>query len=568
MRLAPAGPVAEENDRVGEMSPSAEPSSAGPHQVAAASRASRILSWVLLGLLAALLVEVLFEAWVQIQLATIRVQGDEATAVLPGWPKDLKNGLYLCLAALTVAKVAVDRRWRDFTTKADIAIVVLAVALTVAGLAGGSPLQLVGEGVYVYLRGAIVFYAWRALDPPWPRVRPLLWVLGAIVAFNALVASAQIFLGRPSYEALGWVDMTWAKLHRAHALFDHPNHLGHVLGFALLGLLSWFVTRQAKVPRRWWLLFALLALGLSASQSRESVIAVVLGGALIWFLRRGRGRTVATALLVVVTLFAAQMALRPKNMDELERRVRGVLAALKLASGEEPKGSCVRGDDGCDEENAIPQREVRILFAQQGVRLWLASPVVGYGVGQFGGIVALKHDPQWFRDPRFGPDGFDMHHFEAQQVDSFWLHLLVETGLVGVLAYLLWLVFLALPLLSNVARGRPDRIRGPTGPGSPFAYWGLSSVLFAVLVAALSPSLEDQLLPPLLFTILGLAWVDRRRPLLPAMPTTAPDTTATQETTAKQETTATQETTAAQDTNPPNGAGEDGPRRGEPAPRA
>jgi len=516
-----------------------------------AAQASRLLSWALLGLLAVLLVEVLFEAWIQIQLGTTSVDDrGKVVADLPQWPKTLKNGIYLTLAVLSVAKVAVDRRWREFTTKADAALVVLALVLAVAGLVGGSGLTLTAEGVFVYLRGVIVFYAWRALAPPWRRVRPVLLLVGGIVAANAVLAVGQSLLGKESYRALGWADLTWAKIHRAHALLNHPNHLGHVLGFAVLGMIAWFATRRDRPEPRWWLLFGLLALDLSATQSRESAIAALAGGGLIWVLRRGRGRVIAVCLLIVGALFAAQIALRPANRVELQRRLAGVLMALHIGSGEEPEGACVKGNPDCtDDQPQIPQREIRILFAQQGVRLWLRSPIIGYGVGQFGGIVAHKHDPNWNMNPRFGPDGFNMYGFEVQQVDSFWLHLLVETGAVGVLTYLVWLLFLALPLLRALPEGRRHRIRGPTEPGSPFAYWGLASLLFAVLVAALSPSLEDPILPALLFSIVGLAWVDLRRPLLPA---------------AAGGPSAPTPGTAAQDAGGP--AGEDGPPRAAQAP--
>lgn len=493
----------------------AAPSTETPGASTVATRLSRLLSWALLVLVWALLVEVMLESWVQIQLADIYIDAEgRARPQLPEWPKTLKNLLYLTTAALVLAKVLVQRRWREFLTGADIALVVLAGLLAVAGFTGGSPLTLVGEALFVYLRGVIIFYAWRALDPSWRHVRPLLLVLGGYVVLNAAVAVGQMLVGGPAYQWFGWVDMTWAGIYRAQGLFDHPNHLGHVTGLAMLGLLAWFVARPARAPvgRRWWLLFGVFALSLSATQSRESTIGFLLGAALIWLLRRGRGRVVLAAVAVVVALVAAQLALRPENRGELQRRLAGVFSAFSLPSGEEPDDFCVQGNEGCTEErNQIPQREIRVLYAQQGVDLWLARPVFGYGIGQFGGIVAVRHDPQWHLDPRFGPGGFDLHGFGAQTVDSFWLHLLVEAGFAGSVAYLVWLALLGWPLYR--------RARAPTAEravGSPFAYWALSALVFAGLIAALSSSLEDPLFPPLLFTILGLAWVDRKRSLVAA----------------------------------------------------
>jgi hypothetical protein len=40
----------------------------------------------------------------------------------------------------------------------------------------------------------------------------------------------------------------------------------------------------------------------------------------------------------------------------------------------------------------------------------------------------------------------------------------------------------------------------------PPALWAVGSMAFAILVAFLSPSLEDPVFPPLLFLIIGIAW--------------------------------------------------------------
>jgi O-Antigen ligase len=531
------------------------------------SRAGRIsqgLGWALLGLLAFLLVEVLFEAWVQIRLADrggVDAQGNRIVT-LPDWPKTLKNGVYLVLLALTAAKIAVDRRWRDFLTKVDVALAVLVVALLVAGFVGGSPLRLIGEGVYIYLRGVIVFYAWRAADPGWRRIRAVLVLLGAIIGVNAVIAIVQTIVGYDSYRALGWVNLTWARTNRAHALLDHPNHLGHLLSLTMLGLLAWFVTRKT-IGWRWWALFIGLAIALSATQSRESLLGIVAGGVVIALLRlkapagadsdelhrlkapagadsdelhRPDGwpvvRVVAVALVLIVGFAAAQIAFSPANRAELQRRLGGVFSAFDVRSGQEGKGYCVAGSQGCDESNPnrVPQREIRVLYYQQGAKLWVKRPVFGYGVGQFGGIVATEHDARWYADPRFGPGGFNTYGFNAQQVDSFWLHLLVETGAVGALAYLVWLALLVAPFvtlaLHRRRRSAGDAQRAPPAPPlHPFAYWAPAAVVFAVMIAFFSSSLEDPIFPAMLFTVLGVAWVLLRRGELtpPGSPDTVPD---------------------------------------------
>jgi hypothetical protein len=109
-------------------------------------------------------------------------------------------------------------------------------------------------------------------------------------------------------------------------------------------------------------------------------------------------------------------------------------------------------------------------------------------------------------------------------VDSFWLHLAVEVGLLGLLAYLAWLVLLALPLIRSSRRYRRDDVEGPAETEATGA-WAVGALVFAVIVAALSPALEDPLFPPLLFGIVGIAWVLNARRTVSAAPAVQPSQT-------------------------------------------
>jgi hypothetical protein len=475
-------------------------------------RQSRLLGILTAGIpiiLGALFIEIFFEAWVQELFGNRRNTAEGAIGNLPGWPKDIKNGLLILLVAVSLAKVALEHRWREFRTWADISIVALAAVMVVAGLLGGSPPSLIGEALFVYFRGAIVFYAWRAWNPSWARIKPLLWIGGVLVGINVVAATIQMFIGRPVVTGMGWVDTTWTSIHRAQGFFDHPNHLGHVVGITILGLFA-FMVCWPKVDRKWWIAFGAVALALSASQSRESVLAVLVGAFVIWFLRRGQLKRIAVGCAVIVALFASHLVVRPENITELARRMAGFSAAIELPSGAE---DCDPPTPECKTKK-IPAREIRVLYAQQGARLWADRPVFGYGVGQFGGIVAYQHDPNWAADPRFGPNGFNTYGFSDITVDSFWLHLTVETGTLGLIGYLVWLTFLLLPLVRATRRFGDRSTRGPTEGAEthPTVYWGIATLLFGVLVAFLSPSLEDPLLPIVMFSVVGMAWVMLGRP--------------------------------------------------------
>jgi hypothetical protein len=464
-------------------------------------RVARLLGTVILVLLAVLAVEVLLEAWVQEVLGDRYVRNDVLKTLggtVPEWPKTLKNGLLLLLVAASVAKISLERRWREFTTRADLAIVVLAVLMAVAGLLGTSGPVLIGQALFVYFRGAIVFYAVRALNPTWARFRPVLWAAGIVIGVDILAAIVQMIFGWPTFRALGWVDPTWANIHRAQGFFDHPNHLGHVLGLVLIGMVAW-MSGMAKVPRAWWAVFTAAALGLAATQSRESMVATLIGAAVVWYLRRTGGRTVLIGGTVIVLLFVGNLFVRPENIKEIWFRLQGVNHAITQPAGTEDCDGFATIQE-CTDAGKTPSKEIRVLFFQQGARLLVHRPLLGYGVGQFGGIVAEQNDPNWEKDPRFGPEGFKLYDFTGTTVDSFWLHLAVEVGLLGAIAYFVWLYFLTAPLVRNTWRAPPTI-------GSNTGLWAVGSLIFAVLVAALSPALEDPLFPPLLFGIVGLAWV-------------------------------------------------------------
>jgi hypothetical protein len=468
------------------------------------SRIARVLGLVILALLALLAVEVLLEAWVQEILGDRYVIPNDKLhrlgGSLPEWPKTLKNGLLLLLVAASAMKISLERRWREFGTRADLAIVVVAVLMVAAGLLGTSGPVLIGQALFVYFRGAIVFYAVRALKPTWPQFKPVLWAAGSVVGISVLVALVQMVFGPATYLGVGWVDLTWADIHRAQGLFDHPNHLGHVLGLVLIGMVTWMSGMQ-KVPRKWWALFGAAALGLAATQSRESMVAALIGSGLVWFLRRTGGRTVLIGGAVIAVLFAGNLLVRPENISEILFRLRGVSHAIDEPAGTEDCAGFETMQE-CTDANKSASKEIRVLFFQQGGRLLLHRPLLGYGVGQFGGIVAEQNDPSWEKDPRFGPNGFNLYDFTGTTVDSFWLHLAVEVGVLGTIAYLVWLYLLTAPL------ARASR-RAPPTVASNTALWAVGSLVFAVLVAAMSPALEDPLFPPLLFGIVGIAWVLR-----------------------------------------------------------
>src|SRR5262249_35294007 len=138
---------------------------------------ARWLDRLLWALLVSLLLLVLCEAWLNGVLLHAPTSSGGRVVVPTTWPRQLKTALFLALAAAAAAKITLAGRWRSFATDADAALAALFVVLVVAGLVAGSPLSLIAQGIFVYLRGAVVFYAWRAVEPRPQAVRRFLLVL-------------------------------------------------------------------------------------------------------------------------------------------------------------------------------------------------------------------------------------------------------------------------------------------------------------------------------------------------------------------------------------------------------
>jgi O-Antigen ligase len=435
--------------------------------------------WVrlaLAGSLALLLCEALVDEW------AVQLLDSQA-------PKVAKNALALFVFGLSVVLVVLERSWREFRSVADLAILALGAVIVLSAVANWIDPVLAAKALYVYLRGAIVFYAIRVLRPTSAWQARMLWVVGAWAVLNAIVAVAQVVLGPQAYTVLGWHDLTTAEVRRGQGFFAHPNDLGHLLGLSIL------VTFALAPAAKRWVLMAVLGAGLAATQSRESLLGVLLGLAIIGVHKRigWRNLTVVTgAVVLAATIPLVTMA---QARTEVWRRSSGVAAALGLPHWEPAQDAalplCGRsqsppvrgGGPGSPCRRAEPAQEIRIVYARQGLALLAEKPLLGYGPGTFGGIVALEADPGWNTHPRFGASGFDLHGFHGKTVDSFWLHLLVEVGIVGVLAYLGWLW--------------AATVRGPDSLG-----WALTG--FAAVVAVFSPALEGPLVPPLLFAALAL----------------------------------------------------------------
>ena len=77
--------------------------------------------------------------------------------------------------------------------------------------------------------------------------------------------------------------------------------------------------------------------------------------------------------------------------------------------------------------------DARFTYARKAIPVFGSAPFLGVGPGRFGGTVAQKYS-----SPIYSKFGFEFKQ-TWKTIDSFWIHLLIESGLLGLFLFLLLL---------------------------------------------------------------------------------------------------------------------------------
>ena len=255
-------------------------------------------------------------------------------------------------------------------------------------------------------------------------------LLGTLLVAPGLAAVHGIYQfvtasGPPSYLILG------GRFARAAATFVKPNPFAGYLNMAwpiAVVLAGFFAARRAHGGRRSLLLALLftavagvLLLGLFASYSRGGWIGAVVAGLGLAVLAGRRTAALAGAAVVVfllVGLLGVFSALPPVVVDRLE----AITTNLRIFdAGKEPVN---------DENFAVVER---MAHWQAAWRMWRAHPALGIGPGNFNEAYSDFFAGRW--------------SISQGHAHNYYLHILAETGPVGLGLYLLLYVSLLVQAL-------------------------------------------------------------------------------------------------------------------------
>ncbi len=348
------------------------------------------------------------------------------------------SGEIVLLALLAGILLKRTVRGRHFvSTPIDLALVVFVGICLLSALINGVGLSSTAYGVRILLRYAIVFYA--IVNAGFTR-RQLRFIFAAYVAAMGIQIAAglvQVLSGGSAKEwfiasrevAIG--DVTFAKGQREggtglglftviFGTLDSYNDYGMFL--ALAWLTAYALSRERHGFYEKGQLRLLLLLGFACvvlSFSRSSLLAVVIGLTTISYVRGNRALAWTTAVVLIVGLGAIAVLGAEYSGQYLPVRTTNLLYRWVRPF--------------VPENLALTQAGNYRLFLALvvSVRVLAQSPVFGLGPGTFASALTLSAGSALYENLGMSPERAALY-----AADSNWTTVLVQTGLVGLVAFL------------------------------------------------------------------------------------------------------------------------------------
>src|SRR3989338_2050553 len=301
--------------------------------------------------------------------------------------------LIYILAAVVLWRV-VSGRFARVKTSLDLPFFLLLVAITSSALVNAVDPTVAALGARHLLRFVIVFFVAVQLRPPREYVKRLTIALLAVVALQGVLGVAQAVIGAPLDEVLfpsqartlgeitltSGVEQFWDPGSRVFGTFGRYDRLGNFLYVFLLIAVALCYEKKAPLDRRE--LFGVLALGLVAlvlTFSRASWFAFILGFLFLAFMKKDRRVALgAAAVLIAAIGYLGLSGLQVRYIIE------GPGQTLVERFYETFSFARWRGE-------YVGLGRV-YWFVQTPMRVIPASPIFGFGTGQYGGgvVAALR----------------------------------------------------------------------------------------------------------------------------------------------------------------------------------
>jgi O-antigen ligase len=340
------------------------------------------------------------------------------------------------------------------------------LAFTAIGLASavlnGVPAQVALLGLVFTLDATILFFLPRLVGFS---LRQSVYAVGALVGMifiSALLAVGQALLS-PRILGLEPSRGRFGEMHRLASIFGDPNVFGAFLVAAAPFLL--LMATHLPTPRLRRIAGAIafvLVLALWLSFSRGAWIAIIVGvGTVLAIIDR---RTLLLGVLIVVVSFGTAVVM-PRNLL-VERRDTNRPELI---------------DSTIDRVETIGLGgDLRTLFVLNAIPILRDHALLGVGPGRYGGAVAHTYPTPIYEE--YGTDRLFWNPAQ-RTVDNFWLHILIETGIVGFLTLLATAMLPGLRILSAIRRSHGLRRILLGGTAAATAGMAIDSVTTMLLEA-------------------------------------------------------------------------------------
>jgi putative inorganic carbon (hco3(-)) transporter len=344
------------------------------------------------------------------------------------------------LAVVAVVITAVS--WRRGTLRQAVwhpasALLALFVALALlSALVNAAPPAQAAAGLVFTLDAAILFYLARMVGYS---VRQALLAVSALVGllFAAGILGILQALIRPDVFGLTALLGRFGEAYRLASIFGDPNVFAALISAAA----PFAAVAVARAPRRRdrWVcavILLVLVLPLWLTFSRGGWIGMIVGFSLATVILDRRAFVVGALAIAVGFVVAATM---PRDLGG---RIQGQTPPDLVDSTRNRVDTIGTGKD------------LRTLFIKNAVPILRDHPLLGVGPGMYGGAAA-----DIFGTPVYKAYRTDRLFIDPAQktVDVFWLHLLIEAGILGTLAFIGALLAIGWPILRLAWRSRARR---------------------------------------------------------------------------------------------------------------
>ena len=332
----------------------------------------------------------------------------------------------------------------------EVALGVLVVAGVVSSLAAEVPASIWIPGLGLLLKGFAFFYLVLLLPLRLEELRRItgaFFVIGLAIIGIGLLQFVDPDLARGLF-GLPPFDQQRGSIQVVHSIFTHPALFGWLAVFLSLFLFARFI-----VLREWWALALSVALGAVSllSGRRAPVVGLIVGVAAAVLHQIGAGRARLRTLLTAVVLVAVLAAISLPML--------GAFYRWTLVEYVEPPELIAEVLSEFPDPTIIAPMAPRNALYVGSVAIARDHIPLGAGIGRFGSHMSREaYSPVY---PQYGLDRVNGLGADAPiaVTDTFWPMILGETGVVGLLAALLFFAVLgwqlwrvALAELSPAAR--------------------------------------------------------------------------------------------------------------------